>query len=99
MGYFFATVATLVVLGAILRRVSGRPWRGRIARRGRDDSDLQLEISQELVGRKDTYVHGQHHNPVTHGGHHHMGGFGGHGGAHHSGGHHGGGFDGHHGGF
>jgi hypothetical protein len=95
MGYFFAAVAALVVLGAILRRVSGRSWRGRIARRGSDDRDLQLEISQELLGRQDTYVQGQHHNPVTHGGHHHTGGFGGH----HGGGHHGGDFGGHHGGF
>ena len=91
MGYFFAAVAAIVVLGAVLRRISGRPWRGRIARRARDNSDLQFEVSQAHLGRHDTYVHGQHHNPVTHGGgHHHTGGFGGH---------HDGGGGGHHGGF
>ena len=97
MGYFFAAVAAVIVIGAILRRTSGRPWRSRLTRRGRDNSELQFDVGQERLGRHDTYVHGQHHNPATHGGHHHVGGFGGHGGHAGGGGHHGGGGGGHHG--
>src|SRR5581483_4231913 len=102
MGYFFAAVAAVIVIviGAILRRTSGRPWRSRLPRRGRDNSELQFDVGQERLGRHDTYVHGQHHNPATHGGHYHVGGFGGHGGhGGHAGGggHHGGGGGGHHG--
>ena len=99
MGFLIATILLLALIGAIVSRTGQRPWRNRIDRRAdRDNAEIALDVMQPHLGKHDTHVHGQHHNPASHG-HHHTGGFGHGGGGHHGGHHSGGDVGGHHGGF